>query len=80
MGVPGWRGHDGTTLHPRERLLVESRKEPAMIPLYFLPPEAAFLPPEVAALRAELPPPPLWWTLGLAGVATLLTALAWTLT
>ena len=39
-----------------------------MIPLFFLPPEAA-------ALHAELPPPPLWWTLGLAGAASLVTAI-----
>jgi hypothetical protein len=49
-----------------------------MIPLYFLP-EAVFLSPEAAALHAELPPPPLWWTLGLAGAASLVTAIFWTL-
>jgi hypothetical protein len=56
----------------RNASLVESRKEPAMTPLFFLPPEAVALPP-------ELPPLPLWLTLGLAGAATLLTALALTL-
>jgi hypothetical protein len=64
-----WRGRDGTTLHPRERLPVESRKEPAMFPMFFLP-------PDVVAFDPELPPPPLWLTLGLAGAVTLVTALA----
>jgi hypothetical protein len=66
------RGRDGTTLHPRERLLVESRKEPAMFPMFILP-------PEFFALDPELPPLPVWWTVGLAGAATLATVLAWTL-
>ena len=43
-----------------------------MIPLFFLP-------PDVVAFDPELPPLPLWLTLGLAGAATLFTALAWTL-
>jgi hypothetical protein len=62
-------GRDGTTLHPKERLRVESRKEPNMIPLFFFPPEAV-------AHDPELPPLPLWVTLGLAGAAALVTALA----
>lgn len=40
-----------------------------MTPLFFLPAEAVALPP-------ELPPLPLWLTLGLAGAVTLVTVLA----
>jgi len=43
-----------------------------MIPLFFLP-------PEVVAFDPELPPLPLWLTLGLAGAVTLVTTLACTL-
>ena len=71
--APGRLGRDGTTLHPKERLPVESRKEPAMIPELF------FLPPNALGYPAELPPLPLWLTLGLAGAAMLVTALALTL-
>jgi hypothetical protein len=57
----------------RNASLVESRKEPAMIPeLFFLPPAALAHPP-------DLPPLPLWLKLGLAGAVTLVIALAWTL-
>jgi hypothetical protein len=72
-GVPCGRGGDGTTLHPKERLPVESRKEPAMIPEMF------FLFPADVALDPELPRLPLWFTLGLAGAVTLVTALVLTL-
>jgi hypothetical protein len=37
------------------------------------------LPPEIVAFDPELPPLPLWLTLGLAGAAAFVTALAWTL-
>ena len=43
-----------------------------MIPFLYVHPEAI-------ALDPELPPLPLWLTLSLAGVATLVTALALTL-
>lgn len=65
---------DGTTLHPKERLPVESRKEPAMII-----PELFFLPPAALGFDPELPPLPLWLKLGLAGAATLVATLAYTL-
>jgi hypothetical protein len=72
-GISGCWGRDGTTLHSKARLLVESRKEPAMIPeLFFLPPDALDCP-------AELPQLPHWLTLGLAGAAIFVTALALTL-
>jgi hypothetical protein len=41
-----------------------------MIPLFFLP-------PEVVAFDPELPPLPLWLTMGLAGAATLVATLAY---
>jgi hypothetical protein len=71
-GVPGGQGRDGTTLHPKERLPVENRKEPTMIELFCLPPAALAHPP-------ELPPLPLWLQLGLAGAVALVIALALTL-
>ncbi len=43
-----------------------------MFPMFFLPPVDLAHPP-------ELPPLPLWLTLGFAGAVTLVTALAWTL-
>jgi hypothetical protein len=42
-------------------------------------PELFFLPYAAVALDPELPPPPLWLRLGLAGAAALVTALALTL-
>jgi hypothetical protein len=66
-------GGDGTTVHPKERLPVESRKEPAMIPELFR------LHPAVLAFDPEQPSLPLWLKLGLAGAVTLFAALAYTL-
>lgn len=43
-----------------------------MIPLFFFAPEAI-------AFDAQVPPPPLWWTLALAGAAAVATALTWAL-
>jgi hypothetical protein len=42
-------------------------------------PDLFFLPPATVALDPELPPLPLWFYLGLAGAAALVTALASTL-
>ena len=42
-------------------------------------PELFFLPPAALAHPPELPPLPLWLTLGLAGAVTLVAALAYTL-
>jgi hypothetical protein len=56
----------------RNGSLIDSPKEPAMIHLFFLP-------PDVVAFDPELPPLPLWVMLGLAGAVTLVATLAWTL-
>jgi hypothetical protein len=42
-------------------------------------PELFFLTPDVVALDPELPSLPTWFTLAIAGAATLVTALALTL-
>jgi hypothetical protein len=73
LGISRCRGRDGTTLHPKEHLPIESRKEPVMIHELF------FLYPDAVALDPELPPLSGWLTLSFAGAVALVIALALTL-